>query len=41
MFIIYQCPWFRVSAIAMRRRASPIRFDRAVSIPAARDLEFW
>jgi len=41
MFVIIQCPWLMVQAIATRRRASPIRLDKAVSIPAARDLEFW
>lgn len=40
MFMIYQCPWFSVRAIAMSRSASPIRFDSAVSMPAAKDFAF-
>jgi len=40
IFRIYQCPWFRVRAIAISRRASPIRLDRAVNIPAASDFAF-
>jgi hypothetical protein len=38
--MMYQCPWFSVSAIATKSKASPIRFDRAVNIPAANDLAF-
>jgi hypothetical protein len=41
IFIIYQCPWFSVSAIAIKSKASPTRFDRAVNMPAANDLAFW
>lgn len=41
IFIIYQCPWCKVQAIAIRIIASPIRFDRAVIIPALSDREFW
>lgn len=38
---IFQCALFKAQAIDTRRRASPIRFVRAVIIPAARDLGFW
>lgn len=41
IFMIYQCPWFRVKAMATSSSASPMRLDRAVSIPAARDFAFW
>lgn len=41
MFIIYQCPWFRVSAMATSNNASPIRLESAVSMPAASDFAFW
>jgi hypothetical protein len=40
IFIMYQCPWFSVSAIAINSKASPTRFDRAVNMPAANDLAF-
>lgn len=36
----FQSPSLTRNAIEMMRRASPIRFDRAVIIPAARDLGF-
>jgi len=37
---IVQWPCLRQSAIVMRMRTSPIRFVRAVIMPAARDLGF-
>lgn len=39
--IMIQCPWDRVNAMLSRIRTSPMRFVRAVSIPAARDFGFW
>lgn len=41
IFMINQCPWFRVNAIVIRRAASPTRLEMAVISPAARDLLFW
>lgn len=41
MFIIIQLFEASVSAIAVRRKASPRRFVIAVIIPAPRDLGFW
>jgi hypothetical protein len=38
--VIVQWPWFRVIAIAIRIITSPIRFIRAVTIPAPRDFGF-
>ena len=38
---IDQCPKFKHMAILIRINTSPIRFVRAVIIPAARDLGFW
>ena len=39
--VIFHCDMFRIQAIEIRRRTSPIRFVRAVIMPAARDLLFW
>ena len=36
-----QWPWFSRRAIEMRRKASPVRFIRAVVIPAPRDAGAW
>lgn len=41
IFIINQCPWFKVSPIANKRSASPMRLVKAVIIPAASDFGFW
>lgn len=41
MLVISQWPWFMVQAIDRRIITSPIRFVRAVIIPAARDFGFW
>jgi hypothetical protein len=41
MRVIVQWPWFRSSAIEISNKTSPMRFIRAVIIPAARDLGFW
>lgn len=41
IWVINQCPWFKVMAILIRSKTSPIRFVKAVIIPAARDLAFW
>lgn len=38
---MFQWPWFKVHAIEIKSRTSPIRFVRAVIIPAAKDLGFW
>src|SRR6218665_1948588 len=38
---IFQCPWFKVHAIAKRSTPSPMRLVKALIIPAARDLGFW
>lgn len=38
--IMFQCPWARVNAIAIRIITSPIRLVSAVIIPAAKDLGF-
>lgn len=38
---IIQWPWLSIQAIERRMRASPIRFVRAVIIPAASDFGFW
>ncbi len=38
--VISQWPWLSISPIVKRIRASPIRFIRAVIIPAARDFGF-
>lgn len=40
MFIIFQCPCFKVHAIASSSATSPTRFVIAVISPAARDFEF-
>lgn len=39
MFV--QWPWFRKRAIVIRRNASPIRFIRAVIMPAPRAVGVW
>lgn len=39
--LISQWFWLRSRPIDSRIRTSPIRFIRAVIIPAARDLGFW
>ena len=41
IWIIDHWAWFKVQPILRRRAASPIRFLRAVIIPAARDFGFW
>lgn len=38
---IFQWPWLILHPILRRIRTSPIRFVRAVIIPAANDLGFW
>lgn len=38
---IYQFLWFRSSAIEVKRRASPTRFIRAVTILAPRAVGVW
>jgi hypothetical protein len=38
---IIQWPWFSRRAIEIRKRVSPIRFIRAVIIPALRELGVW
>lgn len=38
---IDQFLWFSIHPMLRRMVASPIRFVRAVIIPAARDLGFW
>lgn len=38
---IDQCPRFSMNTIDIRIITSPIRFIRAVIIPAARDFGFW
>jgi len=40
IFIINQCPWFKAQPILSRSKQSPIRFVRAVIIPAPRDFGF-
>ena len=39
--IIDQCPKLAHSAMLIRINTSPIRFVRAVIIPAAKDFGFW
>lgn len=39
--IISQSPWFSMKAIVIRIIASPIRLERAVNIPPAKDFGFW
>lgn len=41
MWIMFHCPWFSVHAIDRSSMTSPIRFVRAVIIPAERDFGFW
>jgi hypothetical protein len=41
MFIINQCPWLIVQAMANNSITSPMRLVRAVIIPAAKDFGFW
>jgi len=41
ILVIVQCPWFNLHAIEINNITSPIRFLRAVNIPAARDFGFW
>lgn len=38
--IMFQWDIFKIHAIEIKRRTSPIRFVRAVIIPAAKDLLF-
>lgn len=39
--VMFQWDIFRTHAIEINRRTSPIRFVKAVIIPAASDLLFW
>lgn len=39
--VIIQFPFWRSQAILIKIRTSPIRFVRAVNIPAAKDFGFW
>lgn len=41
ILVIIQCPWLTVMAIPTSSSASPIRFVKAVIIPALRDFWFW
>lgn len=41
ILVIFQCPWFKLQAIEISSITSPIRFLRAVNIPAANDFGFW
>lgn len=41
MLRIFQCLWCIISPNLKRRNTSPMRFVRAVIIPAASDLGFW
>lgn len=40
IMVMFQCPWFSVMAIARSNITSPIRFVKAVIIPAPSDFEF-
>lgn len=41
ILVINQCPWFTDHAIESKISTSPIRFLRAVIMPAAKDFGFW
>jgi hypothetical protein len=41
ILVISQCPWFSVRPMATNNRASPMRLDSAVIIPAPKDFAFW
>ena len=38
---IFQCPIFKVKAIEIKIKTSPIRLVKAVIMPAPRDLGLW